>query len=74
MSAIRNGLHKAFLFAVQMIFFVGNKAHALETYICYENPYRCVILTDSESVNLSDLDLEKLIGIEEHGDTSEDDL
>lgn len=57
-----------------MIFFVGNKSHALETYICYENPYRCVILTDSETVDLSDLDLEKLIGIEEHSDTSEDDL
>lgn len=74
MSAICSRYYKIVLLAIQMNFRF-NYAYAVETYICYQNPYRCVLITDSEDVSdLSDLDLDKLLGVEIESDISDDDL
>jgi hypothetical protein len=35
------------------VFYPTNITFAAETYLCYENPYRCIILTDSDEPEIT---------------------
>lgn len=56
------------------LFYCPEKTYATETYICIESPYRCIILTDGESIDLIDFDYEKILGAESDDDIAFDDL